>query len=232
MDTHYENLTRLYLRLKGFLVSNLILHSNKDGDLRSELDIVAVRMPFHSQDYRWVHVEDYLECSDSNIEIIIGDVKNYSKLEDVEFNRGLRRYRDSIKQLIDWLGVYENVDDNVIDKFERYLNLHREKDWDGFAQFNEVTTLGKFRFKFTFFCPSLPKWNNNGFKYINGEELIDFVWECLNETKKIETCSRRYSIGRWNELEEYVAFFKGKDKKVTLQEFEDTFKNKIIVLQT
>ena len=27
MDKHYENLTKLYLRLNGFVVSNLILHS-------------------------------------------------------------------------------------------------------------------------------------------------------------------------------------------------------------
>lgn len=111
MDKHYESLSRLYLRLKGFLTSNLILHSEEDGNSRSELDIVAIRMPFHSQEYRWVDIEDYLECDDSRIEILIADVKNYSKIERVEFNKGLRKDKESIKQLVDWLGIYENVTD-------------------------------------------------------------------------------------------------------------------------
>ena len=75
MDKHYELLTRLYLRLKGFLVSNLILHSDQDGNSKSELDIVAIRMPFHLQEYRWVEVPDFLNSADDRIEILIGDVK-------------------------------------------------------------------------------------------------------------------------------------------------------------
>ena len=226
MDKHYEILAKLYLRLKGFLVSNLIIHSNKEGDLKSELDIIAMRMPFHSQEYRWVNTVDYLECSDSRIEIIFADVKNYAKITDVQFNKGLRRYRDSIKQLIDWIGIYKVVDEDLIDKFEKYLNAHRkENKWNGFPQFTEDSDIGKFVLKFTFFCPSLPKWNGEGFQYINGEEMVDFIWECLNETKKIKTCSRRYSFGSWNELEKYVLFFKGQKPKVTLHDFENHFKN-------
>lgn len=221
MDKHFESLTRLYLRLKGYVCSNLILHSEEEGNLKSELDIVAFRMPHHSQEYRWVNVPDKLNCSDSRLEILIGDVKNVSKLDKVKFNKGLRSDRESIKQLIDWLGVYEKVSEDCVDKFENCLNLHRTKDLKGFSEFDEDLPLGKFKFKFTFFCPSLIEWNGDGFKYIHGQELIDFAWECLNETTKIKTCSRRYDFGGWNELESYVRFFKGKQKKVTIDEFQD-----------
>jgi hypothetical protein len=225
MDKHYESLARLYLRLKGYIASNLILHSDQGGNSKSELDVVAVRMPHHAQEYRWVNVPDYLECSDSRVEILLGDVKNYAQLDNVEFNKGLRRDRESIRQLIDWLGVYENVTEEQIDKFESNLNLHRNKELNGFAEFNEDLPLGKFKFKFTFFCPSLTEWNGKGFKYIHGKEMIDFAWECLNETKKIKTCSRRYDFGGWNELEYYVRFFKGKQGEVTIKEFEEYCKN-------
>lgn len=221
MDKHYESLTRLYLRLKGFIASNLILHSDQEGNSKSELDVIAVRMPYHSQEYRWVNVPDYLDCSDNRIEILIGDVKNHAKLDRVEFNKGLRRNRDSIKQLIDWLGVYEKVSDEQIDKFEVNLNLHRNKELNGFSEFNEDLPLGNFKFKFTFFCPTLSEWNGKGFKYIHGEEMLDFAWECLNETKRIKTCSRRYDFGGWNELEYYVRFFKGTKDKATIKEFEN-----------
>ena len=118
MDKHYELLTRLYLRLKGYVTSNLILHSDQWGNSRSELDLVAIRMPHHLQEYRQVNVPDYLDCSKTRIEILIGDVKNYAKLDDVKFNEGLRKDRESIRQLIDWLGIYETVTNEQIDKFE------------------------------------------------------------------------------------------------------------------
>lgn len=221
MDTHYESLSRLYLRLKGFLTSNLIIHSDNDGNSRTELDILAVKMPYHSQDYRWVNVADFLGSTNSRIEIIIADVKNHSKIETVKFNSGLRKDKESIRQLIEWIGVYKSVNDEQLERFTKYLNLHQIKDLNGFAQFDEDLKLGKFRFKFTFFCPSLAKWDGIGFKYIDGQEMIDFIWECLNEVRKIETCSRRYDFGGWNELDVYVRFFKGKLTKVTLQDFEN-----------
>lgn len=221
MDKHYELLTKLYLRLKGYVVSNLIMHSEINGNSKSELDIVAIRMPYHSQEYRQVKIPDYLECSNTRIEILIGDVKNYTNLNNVEFNKGLRRCKESIKQLIEWLGIYEIITDNVIERFELNLNLHRNKELKSFAEFEEDLTFGKFKLKFTFFCPSLSQWDGNGFKYIHGEEIIDFVWECLKDVKKIETCSRRYDFGGWNELEYYVRFFKEKDTKPTITEFEE-----------
>jgi len=67
----------------------------------------------------------------------------------------------------------------------------------------------------------LPYLNGMGFKYIHGEEMIAFAWECLNETKKIKTCSRRYDFGGGNELEYYVRFLKGKKDKVTIKDFEE-----------
>lgn len=153
-------------------------------------------MPHHSQEYRWVNGHDYLDCSKNRIEILIGEVKNYAKLDNVKFNKGLRNDRESIKQLNDWLGIYEKVTDDQIDKFEANLNLHTKETLNGFSEFNEDLPLGKFKIKFTFFCPSLPKWGVKGFKYIHGEEMIDFVWDWLNETNKIKTCSRRCRLWR------------------------------------
>ena len=71
LDKHYENISKLYLRLKGYVVTNLILHSEKSGNLKTELDILGIRMPFHLQENRQVNLFDYLESSKENIEIII-----------------------------------------------------------------------------------------------------------------------------------------------------------------
>lgn len=226
IDKHYEQLTKLYLRLKGCFVTNLIIHSKEKGTSKSELDVLAVRMPFHSQNYRSVEVEDLLELSNERIEIIIADVKNVRKIDSLKFNKGLRSCKDSIKQLVEWLGIYENVTEKEIESFEESLNIHKRKDLNGFLIFNEKTTICNFTIKFTFFCPKLDAWNGEGFKYIHGDEMIDFCWECLNISNPIEDCAREYNYENWNELEIYVRFFKEKKEKVSKQDFEDCFKRK------
>ena len=105
LDKHYENISKLYLRLKGYVVTNLILHSEKSGNLKTELDILGIRMPFHLQENRQVNLFDYLESSKENIEIIIADVKNTKNIDNVKFNDGLRKDDLSIKELIDWIGI-------------------------------------------------------------------------------------------------------------------------------
>ncbi len=226
IDKHYEYLAKLYLRLKGYVVSNLIIHSEQKGYSKTELDIIGVRMPFHTQEDRQVNVVDYLECSMDQIEIIFGDVKNFNKVRDLKFNEGLRTNNESIKKLIKWIGCFENVSSELIKRFEEHLNLHRKFDWNGFAEFSEGSAIGKINFKFTFFCPSLPKWEGKGFKYIDGEEMVDFIWECLNKEKIVDTCSRTYPYESWNELERYVRFFKETETKVTVADFETAFNNK------
>jgi len=223
IDKHYEFLTKLYLRLKGFVVSNLIIHSDRQGNSKSELDIVGIRMPFHLQRDRQVNVPDYLDCSQERIEVIFADVKNYEKLVNVKFNKGLRRDQSSIVKLLEWVGCFERVTGELVTKFDHYLNLHRKLDWNGFAQFAEDSVIGSFNFKFTFFCPRLAEWNGIGFKYIHGDEMINFIWECLNDKQIIESCSRRYAFEGWNELEIYVRFFKYAENKVTLDDFNRHF---------
>ncbi len=225
LDTHYENLSNLYLRLKGYVVTNLIIHSENQGDLKSELDILGVRMPFHLQENRKVDVFDYLESSTEYIEIIIADVKNIKNINNVRFNDGLRKYDLSIQQLIDWIGI-SNREKDLLNQFRDSLNLHKLAELNGYQSFNENLSIGKFSFKFTFFCPSLSEWNGKGFKYIHGDEIIDFIWECLNTMTIIDTCSRKYNFENWNEYEDYVRFFKNAKSKITIKEFEEHFKNK------
>lgn len=220
IDAYYEKLARLYLRLKGYFVTNLIIHSSTSGDLSTEIDIIGVRFPFHRQDDRKVNVPDILECSHDSIEIIIADVKNVNKVEYVKFNPGLRSNRASIEKLIKWIGCFNSIDDSLLDKFEDHLNLHRDPQMNGFSEFAYDNEFGKFLFKFTFFCPSLSPWSNKGFKYICADELLDFTWECLNQINIIETCSRTYNYDMWNEHSEMVEFFKKENHKVTKEVFE------------
>lgn len=226
MDKYCEVLTRLYLRLNGYLVSNLIIHSAKHGNNSSEIDIIGIRMPFHMQEDRQVLKEDELECSNQRIEILIADVKNVNNKNRLRFNDGLRNNRESIKKLVNWIGCFQSVDDVLIDEFEKYLNLHRVKNWEGFATFNKNLDHGLFQFKFTFFCPSLNEWDGAGFKYVNGNQMVSFIWECLNKNKLITSCSRCYNLHNWNEFEPLVQYFKSLSTEPTFQTFKEFLKTK------
>ncbi|MEE4247125.1 MAG: hypothetical protein V2I33_17060 [Kangiellaceae bacterium] len=223
MSRHYENLTRLYLRLKGFVVTNLIVHSEEQGAILTELDIIGFRMPFHTQDDRQVVIKDELECSSKMIEVIIADVKGTGNLKSVKFNNGLRKNEEAIHKIIGWLGCYENIVPELVKKFRDCFNLHKWNELNGFAHFSEKLNVGLFNFKFTFFCPNIEPWNGKGFKYIAGDEMMNFIWECLNTNNKIETCSRIYDFTGWNELESIIRFFKDADTKLDLEDFNNEF---------
>lgn len=221
LNLMYEGLVKLYLRLKGFWVSNLIIHSPTSGKESGEIDIIGVRFPFHRQEDRKVFCTDFLECSIDRIEIIIAEVKNVKKKEDLKFNKGIRSKRESIEKLINWIGCFNEIDSTLISMFEENLNIHRNKELNGFSGFPYDNEIGQFQFKFVFFCPSLEPWKNNGMKYVSAIELLDFIWECLNTNTDIPSCSRTYNFELWNEHQKLVKFFKTQDQRVTKKTFEE-----------
>ncbi|WP_157974470.1 hypothetical protein [Lewinella sp. IMCC34183] len=225
IDEHYELLTKLYLRLKGYLVSNLIIHSVTPGNHDSEIDILAVRFPYHEQTDRQVDVEDELDCDGSKIEFIIGEVKNKTDRSKIKFNRGLRSNRESIRKLISWLGCFPEVDKSLIDEFEQYLNQHRVSEAEGFATLERNFDHAKLKVKFLFFCPSQPNWEGKGYKYISGEQMLNFIWECLKDVDPVETCSRRYDFTGWKDLEQYVRIFKESEIAIDKSRFEAAVKD-------
>lgn len=220
-----EDLARLYLRLNGFWVQNFIIHSNKQGSESSELDIIAIRLPFHNQNDRGVETSNYLEVSNNKIQIIIGDSKNIKIKKDLKFNDGLRKHEESIIKLIRWIGIADSeLDIYIFEQFKKNLNIHRDPNHIGFPSFDYKTQFGFFDIKFIFFCPSLEEWNSEGFKYIHGKELIDFVWKCLNTNNIIDNCSRRYNYIHWREYTKIVEYFKSRNEPGEINDLIENFK--------
>lgn len=221
-NKHYENLSKLYLRLKGYITTNIILHSENKGQNKSELDILSIRMPFHKQEQRQVKSFDYLESSKSKIEIIIADVKAVDKLENIKFNDGLRKQNNVIKQLVEWIGIYEEISEEIIENFKVHLNKHHEKN-NNYVIISDEKIFNGLDIKFTFFCPKLDEFKNEkGYKYIHGKEIFNFIWECLNLTEDIPTCSRTYDYALWNEFKIYINYFKNNInlENVNIETFE------------
>ena len=223
-DSILEELSRLYLRLNGFINQNLIIHSGKKGESCGELDIIGIRLPFHLQKDREVDTSPILEVSKKRIQIIVGDCKNYKNRNDLEFSP-IRKNRECIEKLINWIGLQEKGDEALIEKFESCLNVHRNKKIIGFPTIELDRSYGKFDIKFIFFCPSLEKWDGTGFKYIHGQEIFDFIFQCLNKFDEKKHCSKTYNYENWNNFEWIIRYFKGRTSSGTIDDFEKEYNN-------
>ncbi len=223
-DSVLEELSRLYLRLNGFIVQNLIIHSDKNGQSCGELDIIGIRLPYHSQNDRKVGTSPILEVSKDKIQMIIGDCKNYKKRNDIKFSP-IRKNRECIEKLINWIGLQDKYDNSFLEKFESYLNIHRNRNFVGFPTIELETSYARFNIKFVFFCPSLEEWDGCKFKYIHGQEMFDFIFKCLNKIDKIEDCSRTYNYNNWNNYQWIIRYFKDRTTAGTLYDFEQSYKN-------
>ena len=97
-----EALTTLYLRLNGFFTSGLVLHSPKRGRVRSHIDCLAVRHPFHDQSEREVDPDPFLELGETP-ELLLCEVK--SSVHSLSFNQPLRTDPTTIDAFLRWSGL-------------------------------------------------------------------------------------------------------------------------------
>ena len=73
-----ENLANLYLRLNRRFLNDGALHNGiflLRASLKGEIDIIAVRFPYHLQSDRAFLSSSYLEINQLDIDIIIAEVK-------------------------------------------------------------------------------------------------------------------------------------------------------------
>lgn len=223
MGEHYEKLASLYLRLNGFVSSNLIIHSDQHGNEKSELDYVAFRMPQHNQSDRNEPTSPFLDLPTDRVQIFLGDSKSTTDPNKVRFNDGLRKDRDSIKKLIEWIGIFDKIDEGLIDKFEHLLAQKISNEIDGFSRLDFDMDFGKFQITFLFFCPLLKEPSKNQLKYIYGEEMLNYCFRCLNEVYEPEECNRTYGLKHWGELRPYVTYFKKINEPGSIDDFKAEF---------
>src|SRR5947208_601368 len=71
-----ESLLHLYLRLNGFFVTGFIVHSPVRGNLRTEIDALAIRMGYHAEPERLIVPSSYfLGPAEGKIDLLICEVK-------------------------------------------------------------------------------------------------------------------------------------------------------------
>lgn len=199
----------LYLRLNGYLTSGFILHS-EDNNITGEIDLIAVRFPYHSQAETEHNSSPYLEVPDT-IDIIIAEVK--SKGEKLQFNKSLRD-GTQVMRLLNWVGLFD--EERLIKTSEDITSLLIPKENEARKKFLSILTssdFGRVTIRPIIFSPERISVNNAN-KFINWTELNDFIWHCLCPPEKRVSCGTRYDFNAWGAgLNDVVRIYKARQKE-------------------
>ena len=208
-----ERLTGLFLRLNGYFQTGFIAHSEVKGRNGTEFDRIAIRFPRHSQPEREIDNCLALKIPDNTIDIVIAEVKN----ADLEFNASIKsnglQAIQNWEQLLRWCGLF-NQDEirklvpqliTIVDKDGLRLN-------DNFEIVNHSNEFGNITLRPILFSIESVHGNNDPSVWINGDDMISYIWDCLCPLSRREDCSTRYPQNWGFEFGDIVMSFKNSHK--------------------
>ncbi len=215
-----ENLVKLYLRLNGYFTTGFIVHSQKPYKIQSEIDILAVRFPFHIQNDTGHNSSPTLKLTDG-IDIIIAEVKSHG--QSLKFNKSLyeNHSNESWTKILNWTGLFKNpaqINELSI-KLQNIVKPVANSQLKDFRSIIATSEFGKISIRPILFSPERIN-PNNADKFINWTEINDFIWYCLAPISIRELCATTYDFTAWGEnLNGIVKLYKDRAKK------NDKYKN-------
>jgi len=212
-----EQLSALYLRLNGYFVSGFIIHApegevnekGKPRKVRGEIDMLAVRFPHNKEPERGVGPSDYLHVSGANIDILICEVKGGN--QPLQFNEGLRSDSNRVLSVLRWIGILDEIKvEQAIDRVVEILSTGYSNKPDQFREYYVPDT--NYRIRAIIFAPDRQAPTKpNQQRYIYGEEILSYMWQCLRPQGIRPMSQTRYDYGLWETYEEIVRYFKYKE---------------------
>lgn len=207
-----EELVKLFLRLNGYFTTGLILHSKVYGQNLTEIDVIGIRLPYHKQQDRVVPSCEYLQMPNNTIDIILGEVKG--GFEQNQFNSSLRKDRSAVEKMVYWIGAFNEEEiDAVVDKIVYLIQpspINTPKD---FKTLNIKASCGNFSLRPIVFAPDagVPKRNQTRFVY--GQLIVDYIWECFRPERMRDECSTVYNYEMWgSSIYPIVEYFKDRSR--------------------
>jgi hypothetical protein len=202
-----ENIVKLYLRLNGYLSTSLIIHSN-EKKISGEIDIIAIRFPYHIQDDTEHNSSEYLEIP-ATIDIVIGEVKSHGIT--LKFNKSLRNDNlVSLTKTLKWIGIFKQ--DQIEEIAQNFLDLIKPVENSQNTNFRTLlihTEFGPVSLRPILFGPESISTRLMSDKFVGWREIDDFLWSCLCPSFIREECGTRYDFNAWgNELSDIVKVYK------------------------
>jgi len=197
-----ELVVDLYLRLNGYFTTGLIIHSSEWGQARTEIDRLAIRHEYHSQDERQIGSSTFLELQSRKTELIFCEVKN--DLAVLNFNNALLKNDESIIAALKWIGLFrlEEIDQlssQIMDLLNR-ANARDDTTRLG-VEFNNIVI------RSLLCCPSEAAIDDGWI--LDGNEVFGYINQCFNPEVKRDSCSTRYNFNQWGcQFSQIVRYFK------------------------
>ncbi len=204
-----ENLVSLYLRLNGYLSSGFILQSDRKG-IKGQIDIIAIRFKYHRQDNAGHNSSPYIEIPQTNIDIIVGEVK--SKGQKLRFNDSLIN-KDNILCMFQWIGIVpDNKINDAVDEFFKLVNSPNS-NLKTLKSIRPIKSdFGSVAIRPMLFSPERINHHNED-KFVHWTEIDDFLWTCLCPPKDRIDCVVRYDFESWGTgLRNIVKAYKTRQK--------------------
>jgi hypothetical protein len=210
-----EKLVGLFLRLNGYFQTGYMPHSEVWGNNGTDFDRVGIRFPLHSQSERGEIFSAHLDIQNEAIDIIIAEVKNST----MKFNDAIKsvnnRSNINITQLLRWCGFFE--DEEIINLTIQFLSI---TDNDAlavnksFAKIEHKNRFGAITIRPMIFSIETAHEEGENIMFINGINIIEYLWECLCPDEKRIDCSTRYPFKNWGfEYADIVGYIKERHLK-------------------
>ncbi|HBQ8654635.1 MULTISPECIES: hypothetical protein [Klebsiella pneumoniae complex] len=203
-----EYLINLYLRLNGYISTGLIIHSPNWGQTASDIDIIALKYPYHQQPDRGVQPSDFLALPTKNqgkIDVIFCEVKN--KPEMLRFNTPIKNNPEIITKALQWLGLFPEAE--IHDIANRMIPMFQDDAQIELARTG--ITKGEYNFRALLCCPNLHGEHNQW--ALNSTEIFTFISRCLRPEEPRDSCSTRYNFTQWGFITtQIVTYFKNNEQ--------------------
>ncbi|MBC7388091.1 MAG: hypothetical protein H7329_02665 [Opitutaceae bacterium] len=205
-----ERLVGLFLRLNGYFQTGYMPHSEIWGHNGTDFDRVGIRFPLHSQSERGEIYSDHLDIQKDAIDIIIAEVKNAT----MKFNDAIKSVNNrsdiNITQLLRWCGLFE--ENELINLTVQFLNITDNDALavnESFAKIEHNNRFGAITIRPIIFSIETAHAEGENIMFINGINIIEYLWECLCPDEKRVDCSTRYPFKNWGfEYADIVGYIK------------------------
>ncbi len=197
-----EALVTLYLRLNGYFTTGFIAQSATPGQVTTELDVLAVRLPHNAEPERVIGGAKELDRWDGGLDFIIGEVK--SRGQALQFNDQARTAL-AVSKFLQWWGHLSAAEVAAMTPTVQAIL----KPLPGATAAPTVECPRDARVRAILFSPERSDRRPQQAWFIPGPPIFGYIWQCLHPVVPRATCATDYGAGQWGAaLAPIVAYFK------------------------
>ncbi len=198
-----EDLALLYLRLNGFFVTGFIAHSPVQGDNLTEVDALAIRMPYSAEPEREVGPHTLLDFSSDRTDLVICEIK--SRGEQLRFNEALTSNPRAAGSVLRWSGLF--LEGELPELVRRLQLALAPRPLPSLGPPCIIGPRGT-RVRCLLVSPERDERYPNQPWFITGPDVFAYVHRCLSPSQPRSECSIFYDFGLWGDREPIVRYFK------------------------